>query len=138
MFKGSFCLVLTIVIIATTFVDVAFPFGMSCDGSQLKTDSGWVFIPSGQTVEVMIGGVRYRCVGCGRCTPISQAPSTSGYTGGFRSTGNWKMDMMLVLVQSFMQGFMKGLQGGQVGKSSVQTHTRVQVDKESEERDLKE
>jgi hypothetical protein len=86
--------------------------GISCDGSQLKTDSGWVYIPKGQTREVMIGGVRYRCVGCGKCTPISQQNPPGGYTGTYRSSGDWKADLMLGLMQSFMQGFMKGLQQG--------------------------
>jgi len=45
-----------------------------CDGSQLPDGT---YIPKGEVREVTINGVRYRCVGCGGCTPIS-----SNSTGG--------------------------------------------------------
>ncbi|BAU23144.1 hypothetical protein THC_0753 [Caldimicrobium thiodismutans] len=114
--------------------------GRSCDGSQLKTDSGLVFIPKGQTTVVSVGGVRYRCVGCGRCTPESQQKSSGGYTGSYRSTGDWKTDLMLSLLQSFIQGFMRGLQeGGQRSSgSSVQSSAKVQSNKNTEDIYLKE
>jgi hypothetical protein len=111
--------------------------GRSCDGSQLKTDSGWVYIPKGQTREVMIGGVRYRCVGCGKCTPISQQNPPGGYTGSYRSSGDWKTDLMLGLMQSFMQGFMKGLQQGGANPSE-QNSEGTQYDREAEFRRLRE
>ncbi len=111
--------------------------GISCDGSQLKTDSGWVYIPKGQTREVMIGGVRYRCVGCGKCTPISQQNPPGGYTGSYRSSGDWKTDLMLGLMQSFMQGFMKGLQQGGANPSE-QNSAGTQYDREAKFRRLRE
>jgi len=47
---------------------------MVCEGSQLPDGT---YIPKGEVREVTINGVRYRCVGCGGCTPIS-----SGSAGG--------------------------------------------------------
>jgi len=103
------------------FIRPAFPVGMSCDGSQLKADSGWVYIPAGRTVTVTINGQKYNCTGCGRCVPVSQPKSSysgGGYSGGYASTGNWKQDMMYGLMQSFMEGFMRGLQNNDNAYSS--------------------
>ncbi len=138
--KTAYILLVLFLILVLVSPSFSQSIGRSCDASYFKTDNGLVFIPKGQTTEVMIGGVRYRCVGCGRCTPESQQKSLGGYTGVYRSTGDWKTDLMLSLMQSFMQGFMKGLQerGQRSFGSSVQSSAKTQTNKDLEDRYLKE
>ncbi len=99
--------------------------GRKCEGSYFHDGT---YLPAGQVREIVYGGVRYRCVGCGSCTPIDSGPSKPSHNYGmssFRSTGDLKMDIMIMLFESIIQGFMKGLMEG------LATSNRVQQDRES-------
>lgn len=55
----------------------SFNLRQECDGTQFRTDTGLVYIPKGEVKEVVIGGIRYRCVGCGGCTAVSSSQSSN-------------------------------------------------------------
>ncbi len=80
---------------------------------------------------------RMRCVGYDEPSSSGTSYSSGGYTSSYRSTGDWKTDLMLSLMQSFIQGFMKGLQQ-RGANSSKQNSARTQYDREAEFRRLRE
>ncbi|HQD37174.1 MAG TPA: hypothetical protein PKV92_08795 [Thermodesulfovibrio thiophilus] len=84
---------------------VPMPTGRSCDGSQMPDGT---FIPAGQVKEVTYGGVKYRCVGCGSCTPISGGSST--YTPSNRLSPS--QQATIGIMGSFLSGFFGTLFGG--------------------------
>lgn len=82
--------------------------GRVCDGTQFP---GGTFIPRGQERIVTYGGKKYRCIGCGSCIPLTtgQAPSYTSKTYNY-SPKNFTQSLMMGLMQSFINGFMQGLQ----------------------------
>lgn len=64
---------------------------------QPKCEGSWfpdgTYIPSGEEREVIIDGKRYRCVGCGECTPLDDrderpsSPPSSSASGGYSPSG---------------------------------------------------
>lgn len=83
--------------------------GMSCDGSQMPDGT---FIPAGQVREITYGGVRYRCVGCGSCTPISSGSSgstSSTYIPYVPSYGTTSQQLAIGLMGAFLSGFFSSL-----------------------------
>ncbi len=79
-----------------------------CEGSQFLDGT---YIPRGQEQIVIYGGQKYRCVGCGSCVPLTtdQAPSYSTRTYNYRPQ-SFTESLMIGLMQSFINGFMQGLQ----------------------------
>ena len=75
-----------------------------CEGSQLPDGT---YIPKGEVREVTINGVRYRCVGCGGCTPISSNPT--GGTSSYAPTPGLSPSQQMQL--QMFQGIMAPLFG---------------------------
>ncbi|MCX8026662.1 MAG: hypothetical protein N3A62_02240 [Thermodesulfovibrionales bacterium] len=95
------------------------PTGMSCEGSQMPDGT---YIPKGQVREVSYGGVRYRCVGCGGCTPITSGSSGSGssvYTPFTNPKLSNSQQMAVGLFGAFMSGFLGGLSGAMFDDDST-------------------
>jgi len=67
-----------------------------------KSDARWHFYSSWQVKEVTYGGVKYRCVGCGSCTPISGGSST--YTPSNRLSPS--QQATIGIMGSFLSGFL--------------------------------
>lgn len=80
--------------------------GMSCEGSQLADGT---YIPKGHVKEVTINGVRYRCVGCGGCTPVSSG-SSSTYAPSSGLTPS--QQMTIGIMGAFLSGFFGSLFSG--------------------------
>lgn len=82
--------------------------GRACEGSQMPDGT---FIPAGQVREITYGGVRYRCVGCGSCTPItdSSSGSSSSYTPYIPSYGTTSQQIAIGLMGAFLSGFFGSL-----------------------------
>lgn len=73
---------------------VPLPSGQECEGTQIKTDDGLVFVKKGERRRVKIGGKWYICVGCEGCVevetndlPSSQASQASSRGRGGRRQG---------------------------------------------------
>lgn len=79
-----------------------------CDGT--VTPCGG-FVPKNRTKEVICRGVKYKCVGCGGCVPVSTGSTPSTRSSG-RSPKSFSQGLMMGLMQSFMDGFTRGLQNG--------------------------
>jgi len=75
-----------------------------CEGSQLPDGT---YIPKGEVREVTINGVRYRCVGCGGCTPISS--DSAGGTFSYAPTPGLSPSQQMQL--QMFQGIMAPLFG---------------------------
>ena len=75
-----------------------------CEGSQL---SDGTYIPKGEVREVIINGVRYRCVGCGGCTPISS--NSTGGTSSYAPSPSLSPSQQMQL--QMFQGIMAPLFG---------------------------
>jgi hypothetical protein len=73
-YSGILLFLIAILVSPSFSQSIPEPRGMVCEGSQLPDGT---YIPKGEVREVTINGVRYRCVGCGGCSPIR-----SGSTGG--------------------------------------------------------
>jgi len=74
IFIGILLFLIVILVSPSFSQSIPEPRGMVCEGSQLPDGT---YIPKGEVREVTINGVRYRCVGCGGCSPIR-----SGSAGG--------------------------------------------------------
>ncbi len=83
--------------------------GRYCEGSQMPDGT---YIPRGEVRIVNYGGQKYRCIGCGRCTPLSSGSAASSYSSRTYnySPENFAQSLIMGLIQSFIDGFMKGLQ----------------------------
>jgi len=75
-----------------------------CEGSQLPDGT---YIPKGEVREVTINGVRYRCVGCGGCTPIDN--NSFGRTSNYASSPGLTPSQQMQL--QMFQGIMAPLFG---------------------------
>jgi len=75
-----------------------------CEGSQLPDGT---YLPKGEVKEVTINGVRYRCVGCGRCTPISS--DSTGGTSSYAPSPSLSPSQQMQL--QMFQGIMDPLFG---------------------------
>lgn len=109
---------------------------MECDGSQLQTDNGWVYIPKNDTREVVIDGIRYSCVGCGRCTPISSSQSLTVPYGGVNPEQQMQMMMQGILQPLFNSMFSSMFNPPPEGPSSeeLQRQKDEELRMEAEER----
>jgi hypothetical protein len=118
--------------------------GMKCDGSQLQSDDGWVYIPAGETRVVTIGGVRYRCTGCGGCTPLSKSDSQSTPaipvvpgSGGLSQSQQMQMMMIQGILQPMINSMFQSLfTPPQQGPSleELQRQKEEQLRREAQER----
>lgn len=90
---------------------IPMPTGRTCEGSQMPDGT---YIPAGQVREVTYGGVRYRCIGCGSCTPISSGSgsNSSTYTPYVPSYGSTSQQMAIGLMGAFLSGFFSTLMSG--------------------------
>jgi len=62
-----------LILMVIFYVSPAFA-GMGCESSQMKDDiRGWVTIKNGTYDIITYGGAKYKCWGCGECTPLSQS-----------------------------------------------------------------
>ncbi len=82
-----------------------------CEGSQMADGT---YIPAGQVREITYGGVRYRCVGCGSCTPIDSSSSggSSSSTPSISSYGTTSQQIAIGLMGAFLSGFFSSLMSG--------------------------
>jgi len=111
---------------------IPMPTGMSCEGSQMPDGT---YIPAGQVKEIIYGGVRYRCVGCGGCTPISgNSSSGSSYTPYVPSYGSTSQQIAVGLMGAFLSGFFSSLMSGIFDDNSAYN---TQKQKEYEEQQKK-
>ncbi|GAB6182677.1 hypothetical protein [Thermodesulfovibrio hydrogeniphilus] len=80
----------------------------TCDGSQWYDGT---FIPKGQVKEVYYGGVKYRCVGCGGCTPISGSSASTTYTPSYTPSSKLSPSQQLAIgiMGAFLSGFFSTL-----------------------------
>ncbi len=108
MKKGLLAISFLACILMVTGLALAQSIGRSCEGSQFPDGT---YIPKGEVRIVSYGGQKYRCVGCGSCTPVTSgsSPSYTSRTYNY-SPKNFTQSLMMGLMQSFMDGFMKGLQ----------------------------
>ncbi len=106
---------------------IPMPKGMSCEGSQMPDGT---YIPKGQVKEVTYGGVRYRCVGCGGCTPISSGSSTytPSYTPSSRLTPS--QQMTIGIMSSFLSGFFGTLFSGMFDMNDDSAQKQAQYEAE--------
>ncbi len=85
--------------------NVPMPRGMTCEGSQFADGT---YLPRGQVGYVTINGVKYKCVGCGGCTPVD-----SGSSGGstyIPSAGlKPEQQMQLMFMQSILQPMLNSI-----------------------------
>jgi hypothetical protein len=58
------------------------PAGQECEGTQIKTDDGMVFVRKGEFKPVRIDGKWYICSGCNGCVEQAVADPSSGPPGG--------------------------------------------------------
>ncbi len=80
------------------------PTGLACDGTQLVDGT---YLSKGEVREVTINGVRYRCVGCGECTPISS--NSRGGTSSYAPSPSLSPSQQMQL--QMFQGIMAPLFG---------------------------
>lgn len=112
MWQRIIVLAIVLVLISQPFIlsagSIPMPTGRTCEGSQMPDGT---YIPAGQVREITYGGVRYRCVGCGSCTPISSGSSgsTSSYTPYVPSTSQ---QMAIGIMGAFLSGFFSTLMSG--------------------------
>jgi hypothetical protein len=106
---------------------IPMPTGMSCEGSQMPDGT---YIPKGQVKEVTYGGVRYRCVGCGGCTPISSGSSTytPSYVPSSRLTPS--QQMTIGIMGSFLSGFFGTLFSGMFDMNDNSAEQQAQYEAE--------
>jgi len=102
MIKKLICLIFCLFWLGGVFPGSVFSQsipGRACEGSQLPDGT---YIPKGEVREVTINGVRYKCVGCGRCTPISS--DSAGGTSSYAPTPGLSpsQQMQLQMFQSIM------------------------------------
>lgn len=104
--------------------------GMKCEGSQMADGT---FIPAGQVREITHGGVRYRCVGCGSCTPISSSSSGSGtsyHTPYVPPAPSASQQIALGLMGAFFSGFFGALSKGMSDNTYNVLRQKEYVDKQ--------
>ncbi len=80
-----------------------------CEGTQMLDGT---YIPAGQVREITYGGVKYRCVGCGNCTPISSHSQGSSYHTPSHSPSRGlspSQQMAIGLMGAFLSGFFGAL-----------------------------
>lgn len=95
---------------------------MSCEGSQFADGT---YIPRGQVKEVTVNGVRYRCVGCGECTPISSGSSYAPSSGLSPS-----QQMAVGIMGAFFSGFFSGLFSGMFDMDDNSAQRQAQYEAE--------
>ncbi len=81
----------------------------TCEGTQWYDGT---YIPRGQVKEVYYGGVKYRCVGCGGCTPISGSSSgSSTYTQTYTPSSRLSPSQQLAvgIMGAFLSGFFSSI-----------------------------
>lgn len=113
------------------------PKKAGCDGTQIRTDSGLVYIPRGQVREVVIGGVKYRCVGCGDCTPVSSSGSASVPYSNLSLSQQMAMSLVGAMVNSVFGNMFGNLfssprssaQQAQIRQQQEQQWQREQLEK---------
>lgn len=115
---------------------IPMPSGRTCEGSQMPDGT---YIPSGQVKEITYGGIRYRCVGCGSCTPISSGSSgsTAPYTPYIPSYGTSSQQMAIGLMGAFLSGFFGALFSSALD-SDINNNAQKQKDYEEQKRRLEE
>jgi hypothetical protein len=97
--------------------------GRVCDGSQLPDGT---YIPAGQVREVVYGGVRYRCVGCGGCTPISSGSSAKPMSQPYIPPVPTSQQLAIGLMGAFLSGFFSGLSQDMLTHSQAYQKQREQ------------
>lgn len=81
--------------------NIPMPSGMTCEGSQFADGT---YLPRGQVGYVTINGVKYKCVGCGECTPLdSGSPGIS--SSGLRP----EQQVQLMFMQSILQPILNSI-----------------------------
>jgi hypothetical protein len=101
---GILLFLITILVSPSFSQSIPEPGRPVCEGSQLPDGT---YIPKGEVREVTIKGVRYRCVGCGGCTPISSYSTggTSSYAPSPSLSPSQQMQLQM------FQGIMAPLFG---------------------------
>jgi len=79
---------------------------ISCEGSQFADGT---FIPEGQTRIVTINGIRYRCTGCGGCTPLSGSSRKSGISFAPQGLLSPDQQARLMLMNSVLQPMLNSM-----------------------------
>jgi len=99
-----------------------------CEGSQLPDGT---YIPKGEVREVTINGVRYRCVGCGGCSPIRSG--SAGGTYSYAPTPGLSPSQQMQL--QMFQGIMAPLFGalGQMIYDSMMPKPDTSYQRQQEE-----
>lgn len=103
-YSGILLFLIAILVSPSFSQSIPEPRGMACEGSQL---SDGTYIPKGEVREVTINGVRYRCVGCGGCTPISS--NSTGGTSSYAPSPSLSPSQQMQL--QMFQGIMAPLFG---------------------------
>ena len=95
-----------------------------CEGSYLQDGT---YIPKGEEREITYGGVKYRCVGCGGCIPISSGSftRTPSYIPSQGLTAS--QQMQLQAFQGFMAPFFSAL-GSIIHQSMMELFTSQTYD----------
>jgi len=103
-YSGILLFLIAILVSPSFSQSIPEPRGMVCEGSQLPDGT---YIPKGEVREVTINGVRYRCVGCGGCSPIRSGStgSTSSYAPSPSLSPSQQMQLQM------FQGIMAPLFG---------------------------
>lgn len=85
--------------------------GRACEGSQMPDGT---FISAGQVREIVYGGVRYRCVGCGGCTPIGGSSSSTIQPSVpyIQPYGSTSQQITIGIMGAFLSGFFSNLFSG--------------------------
>lgn len=134
------CLIIIFLFFSFVYVEAGnLPMpGRACEGSQLPDGT---FIPAGQVREITYGGVRYRCVGCGSCTPIGGTSSSTAQPSipYVPSYGSTSQQITIGLMGAFLSGFFNNLFSGafdfkDTNVSSIQTNYLEQNRRIEEER----
>jgi len=87
---------------------------MACEGTQFQTDTGLVYVPKGKSnldigKPILIGGKRYKCTGCGGCTPLSSGQSYSTPPMGLSSSQQMAVGIFGAMLQSVFSGMFDDL-----------------------------
>lgn len=102
----------------------------TCAGSLMPDGTD---LPKGQVREITYGGVKYRCVGCGACTPVSGSSSSYSPTH-VPSSVSTSQQMAIGIMGAFFSGFFSGLMSGIFDDTS---NNNAQKQKEYEEQQRK-
>lgn len=114
LFSFSLCIALV------AELALAQTIGRVCEGTQFYDGT---YIPKGEERIVIYGGRKYRCIGCGGCVPLSSGDTSYYYSNRTYnySPKSFTQSLIMGLVQSFVEGFIKGLEA-QAKRKQEGTH----------------